>query len=217
MVELANPSFGIIKKIYRDYYNINMITELSFPNDATIEERQIDWRLIAKISDDDFGFDTIKPTNDDKTRFNVRCVLKNNNDEICVVKSEKYGYIQIPGGGINDRETIIDALRREIQEEAGFLIMDIKPIGYILEIRKGVQNNHDWNKVISYVFSASSGKEIGTNYTEDENADAFRPIWMTLNHFIIEKEKIKNKANSYSGYFSDKRDLEIAKYLKNSM
>ena len=134
-----------------------------------------------------------------------------------MVKSEKYGYIQIPGGGINDRETIIDALRREIQEETGFLIMNIKPIGYILEIRKGVQNNHDWNKVISYVFSASSGKEIGTNYTENENADGFRPIWMTLNHFITEKEKLKNKANSYSGYFSDKRDLEIAKYLKNSM
>ena len=111
----------------------------------------------------------------------------------------------------------MDALHREIQEETGFLIMDIEPTGYILEIRKGIQNNHDWDKAISYVFSASSRKEIGTNYTEDKNADVFRPIWMALNHFIIEKEKIKNKANSYSGCFSNKRDLEIAKYLKNSM
>lgn len=190
-----------------------MITGLLFPNNATEEERQIDWRLIAKISDDDFGFNNLK-SKDNKTRFNVRCILRNNNGDICVIKSEKYGYIQIPGGGINDKETIIDALRREIQEEAGFLIMDIKPIGYILEIREGVQNNHDWNKAISYVFSAFSEEEIGTNYTEDENADGFRPIWMTLNHFIIEKEKIKNKANSYSGYFSDKRDLEIAKFFK---
>ena len=76
------------------------------------------------------------------------------------------------------------------------------------------QNNHDWNKVISYVFSAFSGKEVGTNYTENENIDGFKPIWMALDTFIIEKEKIKDKDKNYSGYFSDKRDLEIAKFFK---
>lgn len=143
----------------------------------------------------------------------MRCILQNNNGEICIVKSEKYGYIQIPGGGIKDKETIIDALRREIQEETGYLITGIKPIGYILEKRENAQNNHDWNKAISYVFSASLGKEVGTNYTEDENIDGFKPIWMALDTFIIEKEKIKDKDNSYSGYFSDRRDLEIAKFF----
>lgn len=193
-----------------------MIAELLFPNNATKEERQINWRLITGISDDDFGFDNPKPTKGDKTRFNVRCILQNNNGEICVVKSEIFGYMQIPGGGINDEETIIDALRREVREETGFLIMDIEPIGYTVEKREDVQNNHDWSRAISYVFSASVGKEIGTKYTEDENADDFKPIWMTLDNFIIEKEKIKDKANSYSGHFSDKRDLEIAKFFKNN-
>ena len=194
-----------------------MIAELLFPNNATEEERQIDWRLITEISDDDFGFDNPKPTKSDKTRFNVRCILQNNNGEICVVKSEKYGYIQIPGGGINDEETIINALHREVQEETGFLIMNIEPIGYTLEKREDIQNNHDWSKAISYVFSASVEKEIGTNYTEEENADGFKPIWMTLDNFIIKKEKMKNETNSYSGRFSDKRDLEIAKFLKNNI
>ncbi len=85
LVGLAKPSFGIIKKIYRDYYNINMITELSFPNDATIEERQTDWRLIAEISDGDFGFNNLK-SKDNRTRFSVRCILRNNNGDICVIK-----------------------------------------------------------------------------------------------------------------------------------
>lgn len=147
----------------------------------------------------------------------MRCILQNNNGEIYIVKSEKYGYIQIPGGGINDEETIIDALHREVQEETGFLIVDVKPIGYVLEKREDSQNNHDWNKAISYVFSASLGKEVGTNYTEDESADCFRPIWMPLDHFIAEKEKLKNKDNSYSGYFSDRRDLEIAKFFKTKL
>ena len=191
-----------------------MIAEPLFPNSATKEERKIDWRLITKISDDDFGFDNPKPIKGNKTKYNVRCVLKNTNGEICIVKAEKYGYIQIPGGGINDEESIIDALRREVQEETGFLIVNIEPIGYILENRGDIQNSHDWSRAISYVFSASPGKEVGTNYTEDESADRFRPIWMPLDHFITEKEKLKNKDNSYSGYFSDKRDLEIAKFFK---
>ena len=196
---------------------MNVTTGMLFPNNATKEERQIDWRLIAEISDDDFGFDNPKPTKGNKIRFNVRCVLKNDKGEICVIKSEKYGYVQIPGGGINDEETITDALRREIQEEAGFLIINIEPIGYILEKREDAQNHHDWNKAISYVFSASLGKEVGTNYAEDESVDDFRPIWMTLDQFIAEKEELKNKANSYSGYFSDKRDLEIAKFFRAKM
>ncbi len=191
-----------------------MVSGLSFPKNATEEERQIDWQLIAEISDKDFGFNNLKPKSD-KTRFSVRCILQNNNGEICAIKSEKFGYIQIPGGGIDNEEAIVDALYREVQEETGFLIMKIKPIGYILERREDAQNNHDWSKAISYVFGASVEKEIETNYTVDENADGFKPIWMTLDDFIIEKEKIKDKANSYSGYFSDKRDLEIVKFYKN--
>ena len=179
--------------------------------------QQIKWQLIAEISDDDFGFAHQKQLKGNKTRFNVRCILQNNNGEICIVKSEKYGYMQIPGGGINDEETIIDALHREVQEETGFLIVDVKPIDYVLEKREDIQNNHDWNKAISYVFSASLGKEVGTNYTEDENIDGFKPIWMALDTFIIEKEKIKDKDNSYSGYFSDRRDLEIAKFFKTKL
>jgi 8-oxo-dGTP pyrophosphatase MutT (NUDIX family) len=209
---VAGSFFG--KNTLWAFYNNNMNAELLFPNNATKEELQIAWRLIAEISDNDFGFNNPKPIKGDKTRFNVRCILQNNSGEVCVVKSEKYGYIQIPGGGINDEETIVDALHREVREETGFLIVNVKPIGYVLEKREDVQNHHDWNKAVSYVFSASLGEEVGTNYTEDENVDDFRPIWMTLDQFIAEKEELKNKANSYSGCFSDKRDLEIAKFFK---
>ena len=124
--------------------------------------------------------------------------------------------MQIPGGGIGDKETIIDALRREVQEETGFLISKIKAIGYVLERREDIRNSHDWNRVITYAFSASVEKEVGTNYTKDENADGFKPVWMTIDEFISEKEKLKESTSSYSGCFSDRRDLEIIKYFKKS-
>ena len=129
--------------------------ELFFPQDATGQERNMRWRKIAEISDKDFGFNTPKEKTDE-IRFCVRVLLFNDKNEICVVKSEKYGYMQLPGGGIEDGESIIEALRRETEEETGFLINSIEPIGFTLEKREDIRNTHSWGRDISYVFKASS-------------------------------------------------------------
>ena len=153
----------------------------------------------------------------DKVKYNVRLLIQRGDNLICVVKSEKYGYMQLPGGGIENCESIMDALRREAREETGFLINDIRPVGYIVEKREDIRNSHDWNQAISFVFSALSGKEVGINYTEDEIAEGFKPMWIKLEDFIVEQEKNEGKKESYSGCFSNKRDLEIAKFFKSLM
>ena len=83
---------------------------MDFPKDATNKERKIDWLKIAEISDKDFGFDNPKEKTDE-TRFCVRVLLFNDKNEICVIKSEKYGYTQLPGGGIENGESIVEALK----------------------------------------------------------------------------------------------------------
>lgn len=50
---------------------------------------------------------------------------------------------------------------------------------------------------------------------EDEIAEGFRPIWIKLEDFITEQESNEGKIDNYYGCFSNKRDLEIAKYYKN--
>ena len=187
-----------------------------FPNGANKAERIINWRKIAEISDKDFGFDNPKEKTDG-IRFCVRVLLFNDKNEICVIKSEKYGYTQLPGGGIENDESIIDALKRETKEETGWLISDIEPIGYTLEKRKDKRNAHPWGKDISYVFKAIPIKQVGTNYMEDEIAEGFQPIWLRLKDFITEKERRKAEIKSYSGCFSDRRDLLIAKYFQNKI
>lgn len=72
--------------------------------------------------------------------------------------------MQLPGGGIDNGESIADALLRETREETGFLIKDINPIGYTLKKREDIHNTHDFNQDISYVFSASPDKEVSTNF-----------------------------------------------------
>ena len=109
-----------------------------------------------------------------------------------------------------------DALQRETREETGFLIKNIKPVGYTIEKREDIRNNHDWDQAISFVFSASPEKEVGTNYMEDEIAEGFKPIWIKLEDFIAEQGKNDGKIESYSGCFSNRRDLEITKFFMAS-
>lgn len=185
-----------------------------FPKNATNEERIADWRLIAEIKDADFGFNTPKEKTN-ITRFGVRVLLFNERQEICVIKSEKYDYMQLPGGGIEKDESILDGLKRETREETGFLIKDIKPLGITIEKRGDIRNTHEFDQDISYIFSASPDKEVGTNYMDDEIAEGFKPIWISLDDFISEQEAREGKIENYSGCFATRRDLEIVRYYNN--
>ena len=173
-------------------------------------------RTINEISDEDFGFKTPRAKTG-KIRFCVRILLLNDKGEICVIKSENHGYMQIPGGGIDEGESIVEALRRETEEETGFLIKNIVPIGYAVERREDVRNNHDYDQYISFVFSALPEREVGTKYMEDEIAEGFRPIWIRLEDFIAEQMSIEGKIESYSGCFSNRRDILIAKYFRDRL
>ena len=189
------------------------MSDISFTENATYSERNVKWQKITEITDADFGFATPKEKTG-KTRFCVRLLMSNNKGEFCIIKSEKYGYMQLPGGGIDDGESIAGALRRETKEETGFLIKDIRPIGYTLEKREDARNTHDWDQDISYVFSASPDKEVGTNYMDNEIAEGFKPIWIKLEDFIAEQQNNEGRIKSYSGCFSNRRDLLIAKFFK---
>ena len=49
---------------------------------------------------------------------------------------------------------------------------------------------------------------------EDEVAEGFKPIWLKLEDFIAEQEQGEGHIESYSGCFSNRRDLMIVKYYQ---
>ncbi len=186
---------------------------INYPDGATEAERAVVRRKIAEISDADFGYTDLREKNDE-IRFCVRAVVENPKGDICVVKSERLGYMQLPGGGIEEGETIEEALRREVQEEAGWTISDIEPLGYIIERRESMQHKSSYNTAVSFAYRVMVEKEVGTNYTAGEIEDEFAPTWMRLDDFIAEQEEHIGKIESYSGNFSNMRDLKIAKNYK---
>lgn len=185
-----------------------------FPKEATSYEKKIGWKLIAEISDEDFGFTDLEEKTDN-IRFSVRVLLYNEQGEICVIKSEKYGYFQLPGGGIEKGESITEAATRETKEESGYLMKNIEALGYTVEYRESIRNQHDWRRDISFTFKAVATKNVGTNYMEDEIAEGFTPIWMNIREVEQELSKNEGHIESYSGNFSNRRDLMIVKSVLN--
>lgn len=195
--------------------NLKPKTTIEFPKNATKEERNIKWQKLADISDKDFGFTDLEAKTD-KTKFSVRILLYNEKDEICIIKSEKYGYFQLPGGGIEKSESIIEAAIREVKEESGYLIKNIETIGYIVEHRESVRNKHDYSRVISFIFKAIATENIGTNYTKDEIAEGFMPIWANPSEILKTLNENEGHIESYSGNFSNRRDLVIIRNILES-
>ena len=69
----------------------------------------------------------------------VRAVALNSNNQLVMIQS-RIGDYSFPGGGIDERESHLDALKREALEEAGIIIKeDIQLLGVVEEKRKSLE------------------------------------------------------------------------------
>ena len=71
-------------------------------------------------------------------RPSVRGIIIKGNT-IAMMHSLKYDYYKLPGGGIEEGESLHDTLIREVKEESGLVVKksSIKQFGYVRRIEKG--------------------------------------------------------------------------------
>ena len=138
---------------------------------------------------EDYGIinDFIYPKSEIKRiRMTVRAILVNDKKEIGLIHilgKDKFGdrdHYETLGGGVNDNEDLITSLIREIKEEAGYTIKNIKPIGKI-NIEYFILNRIDEGNF----FYAEIDEYIG-NSLEDYEKEIFDKVeWFSLSE--IEK------------------------------
>ncbi|MDO4759352.1 MAG: NUDIX hydrolase [Candidatus Saccharibacteria bacterium] len=190
--------------------NSRQNSQITFPVTATATEKALPWKLLAEFSDQDLGFYRLEPK-PDKFRYSVRVVLFNSQRQICIIKSLKYGYFQIPGGGVESGESLETALRRETAEEAGYTIANFAPLGAIIEHRESTEHQYPWRGQISFVFTAKANQVVKTHYTGSEISEDFTPIWVDLDFVIDELGHKDQHPTGYSAAFATRRDLIITK------
>lgn len=105
------------------------------------------------------------------------------------------GYLEdeyyMPGGGVDEGETIIEALHREALEETGCKIKNIKELGQVTFYMT------ERGKIDSYAYVAEvDGKKGEPQLTEKEKSNNLQVVWKTIDEAIklVEQNQSRNHA-----------------------
>lgn len=97
------------------------------------------------------------------------------NGKIAMVHSIKYNYYKFPGGGIEDNESKIETLIREVREESGLIVKadTIKEYGNVHRIQKSDQNDYDVFVQDNFYYICDTEQSLCTqkldDYEKEEN------------------------------------------------
>ena len=161
------------------------------------------------IKDEDIGSDMPAPEIFQERRAS-RALVFDKENKVALLNASKIGYHKLPGGGIEKGEGIVEALRRETLEEIGCDVTNLRELGIIEEYRNAFSVHQ-----ISYCFIADLLGEKGTpNLEEDEIAEGFEPVWLSLDEAIRTLES-EGSVKNYAGKFMLLRDLTFLKEAKN--
>lgn len=143
-------------------------------------------------------------------RPSARAIIYKDN-QLAVIYSNKKRYCKIPGGGIEEGETPIDAMIREVREEVGLDVIPdtIKEFGYVHRIQKGkyepvfIQDNY------YYLCEVYEGQHPSC-FSEAEKSEEFEAKFMPLEEAIRINE-LYVRENSYNPMIE--RELRVMKML----
>ena len=103
-----------------------------------------------------------------------RAVVVDENGMVALLHVTKESYYKLPGGGIEESEDKIIALKRECQEEIGCDVEVLEEIGIIVEYRK-IFNL----KQTSHCYLAKvKGEKGNPDFTDDEKENGFEQVWL---------------------------------------
>lgn len=130
------------------------------------------------------------------TRKATRAIVLNG-EQILMLYTERYHDYSLPGGGVDEHESIEAGLVRELAEETGAQnVANIKEFGLYEEYRPWHKPGFDYVHMQSYCFVCTIDKELKAPKLEaHEVNNGMRPIWMNIHKAIAHNEEtIKNSA-----------------------
>jgi 8-oxo-dGTP pyrophosphatase MutT (NUDIX family) len=79
----------------------------------------------------------------------------------------------LPGGGINDRESDTEAVKREIAEEIGATVTNIQPIGQVIQYREFLKKRYVIKGYTAQIMQCTSNTD-----PQDEGEKKFTYRWL---------------------------------------
>lgn len=136
----------------------------------------------------------------------ARAVVFDSDGNVALLHATQKHYHKLPGGGVEEGESIEAALRREVLEEIGCSIGNLKELGMIEEYRNKLQLHQ-----LSYCFIVDIVGPKGEQHLEaGEMADGHEPKWLSIERAIQTLEG-ESGVEDYEGKFIQMRDLTFLK------
>ena len=126
------------------------------------------------------------------TRPIVRAIIYNSQREIALIHilcDDIFGhrdYLETPGGGVENNEDLITALKRELREEVGAEITDIEEIGEVIDFYNLLNRKND-----QFYFLCKLEKLHERHITNYEKKLLFEVKWIPIDTAIKMVEETK--------------------------
>ena len=136
------------------------------------------------------------------TRKATRAIVLNG-ENILLLYTKRYHDYSLPGGGVDEGESITNGLIRELKEETGaHNVKDIMEFGLYEEFRPWHKSGFDIMHMQSYCFTCTIDDELLEPELEaHELRNGMHPVWMNIHQAIVHNEETIAK--------SEKKGLSI--------
>jgi len=113
-------------------------------------------------------------------RITARAIVKNQDGEYAVMYADKFKLHSLPGGGVEDSEDVLTALRREVYEETGCDCDEIQELGIVSENRASL----DYTQINHYFVVSTNHTSRENHLTELEQANCTVVKWVTFEEAV---------------------------------
>lgn len=150
------------------------------------------------------------------TRKATRAIVLKGED-ILLLYTKRYHDYSLPGGGIDEGESNIAGLIRELKEETGaHSVQNIQEFGLYEEFRPWYKAGFDIVHMESYCYVCTIAEELLETELESHEIDnGMHPIWMNIHQAIDHNEH--TIANSEKKGLSIERETYLLKRIVNEL
>ena len=133
-----------------------------------------------------------------------------------MIHSANVGDYKFPGGGVNEGETHIDALTREIREESGMSVAHIGlEMGTVIEYDLPMENEYDVFKMTSHYYPCDVVGGFGIQELDEyERVLGFKPVWIYIDN-AIQLNKVLLDSDKTPDWL--RREIFVLEYIRQNL
>lgn len=185
-----------IKQAQREWIGRKEGSEISFP---------VMYHSKINLESQVFG----KPFKNSKRRDIVKVILENKNKDILLFTYKGTGHSDLPGGGLDKEESIIEAAKRELFEETNYINFsfkkEISSYSYTSEYRGEAKHGIVHGLVFSLDNEEFSEKQLEEG--EEDSIHTWKPLSLAIEDFCINEGRGEAMLQILKDYQDSKIDV----------